>query len=75
MPSEGDRVELVYTSDSYTNLEPGDRGTVTDVEVDHPPIVPRPTRKFWVDWDNGSTLAMIEGEDRIVVVDDDEEEP
>lgn len=74
MPSEGDRVELVHTSDQYTNLSPGDRGTVTDIDVDPPEITPnnQPVRKYWVDWDDGGKLAMIEGEDRIKVVDEDE---
>lgn len=56
---EGTRVELVFTSDPYTNLEPGDRGTVTSVT--NPPG--QMARKTWVEWDDGSTLAMITGED------------
>lgn len=71
MPSEGDRVELVSTSDPHTSLSPGDRGTVTSVDVDRPPITRSPTRKYWVDWDDGGMLAMIQGEDRITVVEDD----
>lgn len=70
MVSEGDRVELVNTTDEYTSLEPGDRGTVTRVDVDKPPIVSRPTRKYWVDWDDGGVLAMVDGEDQIKVVSD-----
>jgi hypothetical protein len=48
----GDRVELVATTDPYTRLRPGDRGTVTSV-TDHP----EPT--IDVQWDNGSTLAIL----------------
>jgi hypothetical protein len=73
MPSEGDRVELVHTSDEYTNLSTGDRGTVTDVDVDRPPIVETPTRKWWVDWDDAGTLAMIQGQDRIKTIDEEED--
>jgi hypothetical protein len=55
----GDRVELVATTDPYTRLRPGDRGTVTSV-TDHP----EPT--IDVQWDDGSTLAILpEAGDRI----------
>jgi Domain of unknown function (DUF4314) len=48
----GDRVELVATTDPYTRLRPGARGTVTRV-TDHP----EPT--IDVQWDDGSTLAIL----------------
>ena len=48
----GDRVELVVTTDPYTRLRPGDRGTVTSVADS-----PEPT--IGVQWDNGSTLAIL----------------
>jgi hypothetical protein len=48
----GERVELVATTDPYTRLRPGDRGTVTSV-TDHP----EPT--IDIRWDNGSTLAIL----------------
>jgi Domain of unknown function (DUF4314) len=50
----GDRVELVYTSDPYTRLEPGARGTVTFVNslgTEH------------VRWDDGHSLGLVRGED------------
>jgi Domain of unknown function (DUF4314) len=50
----GDRVELVATTDPYTGLRPGDRGTVTSV-TDHP----EPT--IDIQWDNGSSLAILPG--------------
>jgi hypothetical protein len=50
--SPGDRVELVATSDPYTHLRPGDRGTVTSV-TDHP------ENSIDVHWDSGSTLAIL----------------
>jgi Domain of unknown function (DUF4314) len=48
----GDRVELVATTDPYTHLRPGDRGTVTGVTD-----TPEPT--IDIQWDNGSTLAIL----------------
>lgn len=76
MVSEGDRIELVHTDDPYTNLEPGDKGTVTGTDVDSGEITPsgRPEEKVWVDWDDGGQLALIVGEDRFNVVDEDDEE-
>ena len=50
------RIELVSMSDPYTSLKPGDRGTVTFVDD---------TGTVSVDWDNGSTLGAIYGEDEI----------
>ena len=50
----GDRVELVSTSDPYTRLQPGARGTVVlvdDVGTVH------------VKWDEGSSLGLVPGED------------
>jgi hypothetical protein len=70
MVSEGDRVELIHTSDEYTNLEPGDTGRVTGtrmVTVPHPSVsgTTIERQKTWVEWDSGSTLAMIGGVDRL----------
>jgi hypothetical protein len=48
----GDRVELVATNDPYTRLRPGDRGTVTS-------IADRPEPTIDIQWDNGSTLAIL----------------
>jgi hypothetical protein len=50
--SPGDRVELVATTDPYTRLRPGDRGTVTRV-------TDRPEPTIDISWDNGSTLAIL----------------
>ncbi|MGJ9482412.1 DUF4314 domain-containing protein [Actinotignum sp. GS-2025e] len=51
----GDRIRLVYTSDPYTNLKPGDEGAV--VFVDDAGTV-------HINWDNGSRLGLIPGEDQ-----------
>ncbi len=51
---KGLRVILIYTSDPYTRLQSGEKGTVAhkdDIGTVH------------VDWDSGSSLGMIPGED------------
>jgi hypothetical protein len=52
----GDRVELIFTNDPYTQLRPGDRGTVTGIFR-----TPRdaPDVQVHVAWDSGSTLTML----------------
>ena len=52
----GTRVELVSMDDPYTNLKPGDRGTVNFVDD---------IGSVFVDWDNGSTLAAAYGADEV----------
>jgi hypothetical protein len=52
----GDRIELVYTEDPYTELLPGDQGTVRGVDD---------IGNILIQWDNGSTLSMIPGIDEI----------
>ena len=50
----GTRVMLIRMSDPYTDLRQGDRGTVTmvdDIGTVH------------VNWDRGSTLGVVFGED------------
>ena len=50
----GTRVMLIRMSDPYTDLRQGDRGTVTmvdDIGTVH------------VNWDRGSTLGIVFGED------------
>jgi folate-binding Fe-S cluster repair protein YgfZ len=51
----GERVELVSTTDDYTNLEPGDRGTVTAVRGED--VYPEPA--ISVAWDRGSSLTIL----------------
>jgi hypothetical protein len=51
----GKRVRLIYTSDIYTRLRPGTLGTINfvdDLGTTH------------VKWDDGSSLGMVDGEDR-----------
>ena len=50
----GTRVILIRMSDPYTNLRQGDRGTVTVVDD---------IGTIHVNWDRGSTLGVVFGED------------
>ena len=49
------RIELISTTDPYTGLKPGDRGTVDFVDD---------MGTIHVAWDNGSTLGVVPGEDQ-----------
>ncbi len=55
----GTRVELVRMNDPYTKLKPGDRGTVTMIDS---------TGTIFVDWDCGSSLGVVYGEDYAVKI-------
>ena len=59
MAKVGDRVQLLYTSDGYTNLEPGDEGEVVFVDD---------TGTVHVKWDRGSSLGLIPDIDRWAVI-------
>ena len=56
---KGVRIELVSMSDPYTTLKPSDRGTVNFVDD---------TGTVFTDWDNGSTLGAVYGEDKICLL-------
>lgn len=56
-PQPGDRLRLISTTDPHTDLQPGALGTV--VVVDDLGTV-------HVDWDTGSNLGLIPGEDQWV---------
>ena len=58
----GDRIELVYTNDEMTKLQPGDRGTVTKIEGE------AGDRLIWIDWDKGVKLGLLEEIDKFKVV-------
>jgi hypothetical protein len=65
----GDRVELVATTDPYTRLRPGDGGTITSITD-----TPEPT--IDIQWDNGSTLAILPNAgDRIRLLPSDADPP
>ena len=52
----GDRVQLVSTTDPYTSLKPGDKGTVRHIDD---------LGTIHINWDCGSSLGMVPGEDVI----------
>lgn len=55
MPAyKGLRVRLVHTSDPFTRLKPGDIGTVSFIDA---------LGTVHVNWDSGSTLGLVPGED------------
>lgn len=56
---EGKRVELVYTSDPYTKLKPGDKGTYKFLLSQTPPM----QSQHCIEWDSGSTLMLLQGVD------------
>lgn len=77
MVQEGDRIELVHTSDEYTALEPGATGTVTGITELPPGLTGRnqPETQVDVDWDSGSSLSLIQGEDSFRKLDNDDTDP
>jgi hypothetical protein len=66
----GKRIKLIRAHDPYTDLKPGDRGTVVDVTE-----LPYEYRHFkvWVHWDSGARLAILEGHDDYRTVYDDDD--
>lgn len=58
-PAIGTRVKLVSTTDPYTKLKTGDEGI-----IDHFDDI----GTMFVQWDDGSNLGLIEGEDRWAAV-------
>ena len=67
----GKRIELIRTNDPYTDLKPGDRGTVVDIT--ELPYEDTPF-KVLVQWDSGSRLAILEGHDDYRTVYDDDDD-
>ena len=59
----GTRVILIRMSDPYTNLRQGDRGTVTMVDD---------IGTIHVNWDRGSTLGVVFGEDECRRIEENE---
>ena len=58
----GKRIELVLTTDKYTTLKPGDRGSVDFVDD---------LGTIHVTWDNGSNLGLVPGEDQYKLLEDE----
>jgi len=56
---KGMRIELIRMEDPWTALKPGDRGTVMMVDD---------AGQIHMNWDRGSSMALIPGEDQFKVV-------
>lgn len=57
--SVGDIVKLVYTTDPYSILKCGDEGVVRYIDD---------AGTVFVNWDNGSRLGLIPGEDLWAII-------
>lgn len=55
----GTRIQLGYMKDDYSHLTPGSEGTVEYVDD---------AGQIHMNWDDGSTLALIPGEDVFTVI-------
>lgn len=51
-------ITLIHTNDPHTKLRPGDKGTLRSKRVD-----PWGDVVISVNWDSGSSLSLIEGQD------------
>ena len=56
----GDRVQLVFMNDTWSNLKPGDKGTVFKIDENQELV--------WINWDNGEQLALLIGIDKFKVI-------
>ena len=56
----GNRVQLIETDDTWSNLQKGSKGTVIKIEEDQDLI--------WIQWDNGEKLALIKGIDKFKLI-------
>ena len=57
--NKGKRVKLNHTTDPYTKLETGDKGTYFGMDD---------AGQHMISWDNGSSLSMIPGEDSFTFI-------
>lgn len=55
----GKRVKMIYTSDAYTDVVPGNEGTVSHVDD---------AGTVFVNWDCGSGLGLIPGIDKFEII-------
>jgi hypothetical protein len=56
------RIKLIHTDDRYTELKPGDMGTIryTFDNLDDTCIA--------IEWDSGFTLSLVEGKDEYEII-------
>ena len=67
---KGDRVQLIYTDDEYTDLKPGALGTVNHLEAANS----LGRRVLNITWDGGHVLSMLIDEgDHVMKVEDQAE--
>ena len=59
---KGKRIKLISTTDPYTELKPGDQGTVDFVDD---------MGTIHVIWDNGSQLGLVLAEDQYRLLEDE----
>lgn len=60
----GTRVELISMDDPHTTLRPGDKGRVSAVDD---------IGTIFVDWDNGSGLGIVYGEDSVKKIENEKQ--
>ena len=63
----GDRVRLIHSDNKFTLLKLGDLGTVWDITT-FSLMDEQHMRQVWIQWDNNSRLALLEGIDRFEIV-------
>jgi len=76
----GDRIRLIHTDDP-SGIPKGEEGTIIHIsEVSKSDVIGDPwaesllgRKKFWVEWDKGGKLALIEGIDEFEIVSDRKE--
>ena len=64
----GDRIKLLHTDDKFTQLKPGDIGTIWDISIFNIDIDGKPLSAIWITWDSGSKFALIEGKDEFEIM-------
>ena len=64
----GDRIKLLHTDDKFTQLKPGDIGTIWDISIFNIEIDGRPVRVIWISWHSGSKFALTEGKDEFEIL-------
>ena len=64
----GHRIKLVHTDDKFTQLKPGDLGSVWDVSVLNIEIEGQPVKVIWISWDSGSWSALVEGKNEFEIL-------
>lgn len=57
----GRRVKMVFTQDPFTNLKPGDMGTISHIDD---------AGTIFASWDCGSGLGLIPGIDSFEIIDE-----